>query len=297
MRAHPAAATEEARTRLAHEEDRHTPFLMYRRFFYLKVALAAVFVSLALYYGTHPLGGRYGGTWVGYVLGTVGALLILWLMWFGYRKRNYASDQGKLEAWLSAHVYLGLALLVVATLHTGFHFGWNIHTLAYALMCIVIASGAFGIYFYVRYPRLMTRNRANTTMPQMLGRIAALNDELRTGAMALDDAAARLVTRAIEHTEIGGSVWRQVSGRYPGCTTAAALAGLAAIEARNPPELQSAYRPIRVLLDEKAQLLARTRRDVSYKALMDLWLYVHVPLSFALLAALLAHILSVFFYW
>jgi len=52
-----------------------------------------------------------------------------------------------------------------------------------------------------------------------------------------------------------------------------------------------------MLLDEKAQLLTRARRDVSYKAMMDLWLYIHVPLSFALLAALLAHVLSVFFYW
>ena len=52
---------------------------------------------------------------------------------------------------------------------------------------------------------------------------------------------------------------------------------------------------MRVLLDEKAQLLARARRDISYKAMMDIWLYLHVPLSFALLAALLAHIVSVFF--
>ena len=35
----------------------------------------------------------------------------------------------------------------------------------------------------------------------------------------------------------------------------------------------------------------------GYKALLDIWLYVHVPLSFALLGALIAHIISVFFYW
>ena len=33
------------------------------------------------------------------------------------------------------------------------------------------------------------------------------------------------------------------------------------------------------------------------KAFLDIWLYFHVPLSFALLAALIAHIVSVFFYW
>jgi hypothetical protein len=30
---------------------------------------------------------------------------------------------------------------------------------------------------------------------------------------------------------------------------------------------------------------------------MQVWLYVHVPLSFALLAALIAHVISVFYFW
>jgi hypothetical protein len=33
------------------------------------------------------------------------------------------------------------------------------------------------------------------------------------------------------------------------------------------------------------------------KALLEVWLYVHVPATFALLAALTAHIISVFYYW
>jgi hypothetical protein len=296
MRGHPALG-QETGSRPAHEEDRHTPFLMYRSFLFLKIAAAAVVVAIVLYILDTPLGEPYGGTWVGYLLGTIGALLILWLMWFGYRKRSYAAGHIKLEAWLSAHVYLGLALLVIATLHTGFHFGWNIHTAAYALMCIVIASGAFGIYCYVHYPRLMTENRAGTTMPQILGRIAALDDELRAGAMTIADRPARLITRATETTSLGGSVWRQVTGNYPECGTDAAIKGLEEISAHLPPEEQATYRQIRVLLDEKAQLLTRARRDISFKAMMDLWLYFHVPISFGLLAALSAHVISVFFYW
>jgi len=31
--------------------------------------------------------------------------------------------------------------------------------------------------------------------------------------------------------------------------------------------------------------------------LLEVWLFVHVPLTFVLLAALFAHIISVFFYW
>src|SRR5262249_39149594 len=148
---------------------------------------------------------------------------ILWLTWFGYRKRSYTENAGRLAARLSAHVYLGLALFFVATLHTGFHLGWNIHTLAYALMCVVIASGIFGVYAYARYPRMMTENRESMTTTQMLSRIAGIDDELRRTAIPLDDATVAAVERAIASTPVGGSAWRQLSGRYPGCTTAAAI--------------------------------------------------------------------------
>lgn len=269
---------------------------MYRRFFYLKIAACAVIAAIVLYLADVPMGEPYGGTWAGYTLGTAGALLILWLLWFGYRKRSYRANQGKLEAWLSAHVYLGLSLLVIATLHTGFHFGWNIHTAAYALMCLVIASGAFGIYCYVHYPRLITENRAGITMPQILARIAVLDDELRTAAMTLDDAGARLVHAAVEHTQLGGSGWRQLAQYYPDCATTKALEGIDELAAKSEDD-PAVYRRVRIRLDEKAQLLGRARRDISFKAMMDMWLYFHVPLSFALLAALTAHVVSVFFYW
>lgn len=275
--------------------NRHESFLICERFRYLKIACTATAAAIFLYVVDSPYGSRYGGSWAGYTLGTAGALLILWHMWYGYRKRSYRKDQGNLVAWLSAHVYLGLSLLVIVTLHTGFHFGRNIETLAYALMCLVIASGAFGVFCYVRYPRLMTENRHGTAMPQMLGRIASLNDELRTAAIRVDDRIAALVERAVETTAIGGSFWQQLSGRCPHCATAAALAGISEPAAGTALELEPAMRQVRLLLNEKAQLLARVRRDIRYKAMMDIWLYIHVPLSFALLAALIAHVIAIFY--
>ena len=35
----------------------------------------------------------------------------------------------------------------------------------------------------------------------------------------------------------------------------------------------------------------------QHQAMMEIWLYFHVPVTFALLGALIAHIVSVFFYW
>jgi hypothetical protein len=51
------------------------------------------------------------------------------------------------------------------------------------------------------------------------------------------------------------------------------------------------------LLERKAAALGRIRRHLRIRALLEIWLFVHVPITFALIAALIAHIVSVFFYW
>jgi hypothetical protein len=51
------------------------------------------------------------------------------------------------------------------------------------------------------------------------------------------------------------------------------------------------------LLQRKDAVLERIRQQMRIRALLEVWLYVHVPLTFALIAALAAHIVSVFFYW
>ena len=51
------------------------------------------------------------------------------------------------------------------------------------------------------------------------------------------------------------------------------------------------------LLARRNALVTRVNQDIALHARLQLWLLVHVPLSLALLAALIAHVVSVFFYW
>ncbi len=101
----------------------HESMLDYAKRRYLKIAVALCVSSIIAYAWHDPLSPPNGGTWLGYTLGGIGAALILWLTALGVRKRSYSSSLGTLRGWTSAHVYLGLALIVVATLHTGFQFG------------------------------------------------------------------------------------------------------------------------------------------------------------------------------
>jgi hypothetical protein len=62
-------------------------------------------------------------------------------------------------------------------------------------------------------------------------------------------------------------------------------------------ELSDRLEQIEFLLERKEAALAQARRHIRMKTQLELWLYVHVPVTIALLAALLAHIVSVFLYW
>lgn len=299
----------------------HGSFLTHAGKRWLWVALALLLIALVAYAWHTPLGAPpNGGTWLGYTLGTIGALLILWLMYFGIRKRRYGSGTGSVRGWLSAHVYLGTALILVALLHSGFQFGWNVHTLALVLMLVVIFSGFFGVYAYLRYPTLMTRNRQDATRDAMLEEIAEIDQNALMLADAVDPKIHAVVLRSVENTRLGGNAWEQLTARD---ASEAALARLReAIAQReqqvkqNSQEMPTMFamvdflagkagsdqqsEPLRKLIDllsRKKALATRVARDIQFQALMEIWLYIHVPLSFALLAALTAHIVSVLFYW
>ena len=294
-------------------------FLTHARYRYLWVTLLLVVASFVAYFWHDPFEGANGGSWLGYTLGTIGALLIIWLTFFGYRKRTYNNNIGTLRGWLSAHVYLGFSLIIIATLHTGFQFGWNIHTLAYVLMMIVIVSGFFGIYAYIRYPTLMTRNRANASRQAMLDEIAELDEECLKLADKLGPKIHQMVVRSVENTRLGGGVWAQLTSHD---ATASALEQTRnmledmegkdkKMETKEMPTMfamvdflagaggedAERLRQLLDLLSRKKGLASKIAKDIQYQAMMEIWLYFHVPVSFALLGALTAHVVSVFFYW
>ncbi len=270
----------------------HEGFLRHGRFRWLKIATVLCAVSLVAYLAADVEPRPNGGSWIGYTLGTIGAGLIVWLSLLGIRKRAITPGRWSLKAWTSAHVYLGLSLIVVATLHTGFQLGLNVHTLAYALMMLVILSGIFGIWVYATLPSALSNNREEMTQGQMVDAIKALDRQLNDAAQPLGRAEADLVLAALSEDPFGHGLWRRLSGNYPDCATQAALERLA-LSGTSSAETE---RVEKLLVRRKAQL-ERLRRHMRLKAMLEVWLYVHVPATMALLAALLAHIISVFFYW
>ncbi|WP_287406259.1 hypothetical protein [Sphingopyxis sp.] len=274
-------------------ERKHEGFLRYAGFRWAKISGGLCLLIIISYALVDVTPRHNGGSWYGYTLGTIGAGLILWLTALGYRKRKMTSDYWSLKAWTSAHVYLGLSLIVIGTWHTGFQLGWNVHTLAWALMMLVILSGLYGVIVYATLPAALSNNRDEMTQMQMLEAIRAFDRQLHSAAQPLTPADTAPVLAALDEDPFAGGIGARLSGRYPNCATAAALRTLASSQSSDA----AAREKVTGLLKQKVAALARLRAHLRLRALLEIWLYVHVPLTFALIAALSAHIISVFFYW
>lgn len=274
-------------------ERRHEGFLRYADFRWAKISGGLCLLVIVSYAMIDVTPRHNGGSWYGYMLGTIGAGLILWLTALGYRKRKMTSDHWSLKAWTSAHVYLGLSLIVVGTWHTGFQLGWNVHTLAWVLMMLVILSGLYGVIVYATLPAALSNNRDEMTQMQMLEAIRAFDRQLHAAAQPLMPEDTAPVLAALDEDPFAGGIVARLSGRYPNCATAAALRTLTLSRSSD----SEARGKVVGLLKQKEAALARLRKHLKIRALLEIWLYVHVPLTFALIAALSAHIISVFFYW
>ena len=291
----------------------HESLLAYRHRRYLWLALAVVAAAIAGYWWHDPQEPPNGGTVYGYVLGTIGAILIGWLTWFGIRKRRYSSTLGTVQGWLSAHVYLGLALIVIVLLHSGFQFGWNVHTLAFVIMVLVIASGLFGVYAYMKYPERMSLNRGGAPRSELVDQLEDIDRRSLRVAEQLGAEFHEFVASGVQRTQLGATLWDRIRGRdrsqvllRAGGTTSvvsnqgqeAALDWVAEHQSRaGDAEAQAAIGELSALIRNKRSLLKQLGEDLKLQAIIEIWLYAHVPLTGALLGALTVHIVTVFLYW
>jgi hypothetical protein len=290
-------AKRRTQTERVRSDGTHDGFMQHKNFRWLKIAIAISLIALIAYMMIDIRPRHNGGSWYGYLLGSIGVLLILWLTLLGVRKRAMTRGAFSLKGWTSAHVYLGLSLIVIGTLHTGFQFGLNVHTLAYALMMIVILSGIFGVSAYAIIPRAMSANRDEMTETQMISSLRSIDRQLHDTAQTLSQYNAELVRSSLEQDPFGGGLIKRLSGKYRNCATKRAQMEIRTETSKRPDLGDDPLEKVDALLTRKDAMLLRVRKHLRLKAWLEIWLYIHVPITFALIAALVAHIISVFFYW
>lgn len=253
----------------------------------LLVLLAATY---ALYAARSEL--THGGTAMGLGYGIASTLLILVLLAFGVRKRAYRSKLGTLEGWLQSHVVLGLLAMVLVYFHAGdvaVGYEDRVATWAYWAMVSVVGSGVFGTLVYSLVPRLLTEVQSNLEPEEISERLNRLTASMARTASGRSRAFEAVYDRLLAEAVPGRwAAWRLLM-RRPGLHEEHRWAGLLG---RVPPEEDEPLRKLLVLARQHRELHLRFAYRERYKSWLDVWLWVHVPLSIALLVLILTHAIA-----
>jgi hypothetical protein len=256
------------------------------------IHLAGLLLASFAYLIHDPVGAPSGDTWLGYTLGILSALAMSTLMWYGIRKRAYHSSSTTLRGALAVHVWLGLSLLLLVPLHAGFSFGLNVHTLAYVLIVLAVLSGVWGAVVYLTLAPEVISHRGKGTLKELLEKVTFFStaaDALTLNKSAQFVELAKRLDHSFEPTLLGlvfGSALPVIDQR--GC--AAELATFAQAEQDDGIRLIG-------ICAKKIEQINLIRREVRAQFWLRAWLYLHLPLACGAFAAMIIHILSVFFFW
>jgi len=239
--------------------------------------------------GAGPLG---PGTLLGHGIGIVGfVLMLLTETLYSLRKQSRHIRWGRMQVWLSFHIFTGIVGPYMVFLHTGFQFG-GLAGLAMWVTVVVVASGFIGRYVYTTLPR--TSAGSEIGAPQLEGDLLQAQAQLDAW---LDAHPAQWRALASQMGELP-----LTSG-----TGIAALTGQAGVERRYRRQWQEIVRrldaPLRGQAAELDGLLLWRRtlqRQIATLAtarrVMAAWHTMHVPLGLALFTLALAHAVAALYY-
>ena len=165
---------------------------------------------------------------------------------------------------------------------------------------------------------MLTEESGEASADALIRQIQEIDRQALKLASEIDEATHAKVVKSLEKNVLGGSALQLLfarrkikpvedlglsgkSGARPETEsdiTSSTMMFMASNIAKGRLDKREATQKLSdLLIGQKSQLLKQLRRELQIKAFMDAWLYAHVPLSFALLAALIAHVFSVFFDW
>jgi hypothetical protein len=224
---------------------------------------------------------------VGHGLGIVGsAMIVVGVAGYGLRKRFPALSRfGALKHWLQVHIFLCTLGPFLVLLHTTFKFG-GIVSIAFWSMVVVVLSGIFGRYVYVRIPKTLNgrfltletvRERAEDLAARLsvLANLSASEIEVMLGQPA--PATPRSLTGALAvalREDVRSRVRQRKARRY--------------LKVKGVPE--ELHGEVLALARENARTLQQAMLLRPFQRLFGYWHVFHLPLALLMFAILGVHV-------
>jgi hypothetical protein len=275
----------------------------HRTWFAVTVLLLVVATVLYWLYANSSPDGPSGASWQGVWFGIAGSALMLFAGLLPVRKKFPRLRVGSAQFWLKGHIWLGLLSVPLIFYHAGFHWGGLLEQILLALVLAIVASGIFGLILQHTLPRWIKSaapfEAIYEQVPYVCLRLTATSDEIvqeackavlssPDGARYADDESRPLWEFYC------GSVRPYLAPKSPRRSPlhdeGQAEAVFARVRGRLPANLHGKLDKLLPICEERRQLAAQ----VHLHHWLHGWLFIHLPLSMALLVLTLAHILMSF---
>jgi hypothetical protein len=258
------------------------------------------------------MGGARGGTVVGIIYGVVGFAFMIFAGLLSLRKKFPVWRMGRTSTWMRGHLWLGLISYPIILFHAGFSFGKG--TLTWWMMAIftvVIVSGVVGAILQHYMPRMMTREVPYETIyaeiPRIRGqlvdeadmKVAEVTGVMSESAMAQASGGTGgvVVTLVQMEDEIREELTRFYDSELrpyiekeggKGCAIAmrqTSMAMFANLRTLLPDVIHPVVSDLESICEEKREL----DHQIRMHRILHGWLFIHVPLSLALLLMGVVH--------
>jgi hypothetical protein len=156
----------------------------------------------------HPSANHYHGLVVS--LGWIGTALALMTVALSVRKRAAYQGVGRMSAWLTAHIYLGITAVFTIFFHSGFRTGGPLSAWLLAFFSLTVASGLLGWWLSRKVPPLLT---ALEEAPAIMEDLLTVREENFRGMLELarggsTDFRTLVEQRLMKETASWTRMWR-----------------------------------------------------------------------------------------
>jgi len=280
-------------------------------------------VSYVAYVSGRPYGPS-GGSSVGLLYGVIGTTFMVLAGLLAARKKVRTWRLGSAQAWMKMHIWLSLLAVPFILFHAGFRLGGPLTTWLMVLFGIVTLSGLVGLSLQQFMPSLMA---ARVPLETLQGQMDHVNEGLAVNAYEAVAAVAGVIPEAVEEQKVLADeaalqasrpgYWKRASREDAnaspepeserlrrlyleqvrpylrrGLPTASRTAAPSAMPDVAGPLLDAPedWRPrvekLAALCEESRQLEVQMRLHRWLHG----WLFLHAPISFALLVLTAFHI-------
>ena len=236
---------------------------------------------------------------LGYWLGICGAVIMLILLAYPFRKRLRTLQRfGRVANWFRLHMILGIIGPTLVILHTNFNLGSLNSRLALLTMLIVVTSGIIGRYLYSKVHKGLYGQHAE--LRDIMADIGALKHALGHEMTGLPNLMRELDHHASYVAARPGIALALLSGTRTSFARRRMIRGLHKDIAASPGWQAIPRRQRRSYVNEVDQRLRlffaavrKAERLWLFERLFSLWHHLHFPLFVMLVLTVVIHVVAV----